>query len=149
MSDTAINILNKSETYLLETALAIQSRKFEKALASDSGVHFMEHAKNLYTDDSAFEKLRLFLYAIANFAKSEEIGGIHDCLEATSKLQLPNRPMGRDIQKEHNRMLSRYNIAYAAIKENGFEERFKTQMEPIKTKIESWYSNLSENKKPE
>lgn len=127
--------------------LTKQSRKFEKALASDSGIHFMLLAGNLpYSDDNAIEKLCLVLYAVANFAKSEEIGGIHDCLEAISMLEMPSYSMGRDINKEHNRMLSQYNRAYAAIKENGFEERFKTQMEPVKTVIENWYSNLPENK---
>ena len=130
--------------------LTKQSRKFEKALASDSGIHFMEHAKNLpYSDDNAIEKLCLVLYAIANFAKSEETGGIHDCLEAIRVLQLPNYSMGRDINEEHNRMLSRYNMAYTAIKENGFEERFKTKLKSVVTKIEDWYSNLPENKKPD
>ena len=135
--------------------LTKQSRKFEKALASDSGIHFMEHAKNLpnFGSDAigsnVIERLCLFLYAIANFAKGEEISGINDCLKTICRLQMPRYSMGRDFNEDYNCMLSRYNMAYTAIKENGFEGRFKTQLKSVETKIESWYNNLPENKKPD
>lgn len=143
-------LLERHRERNFEKELAKQSRKFEKALASDSGIHFIEHAKNLpYTDDNAIEKLCLVLYAIANFAKSEEISGIHGCFEDIRVLQMSRYSMGKDINEEHNRMLSRYNTAYTAIKENGFEERFKTELKSVAIKIEDWYSSLPENKKPD
>ena len=150
------DVLSQFETLKQDTNENIKKTKadLKKALAVDSGIHFMEHAKNLpnFGSDAigsnVIERLSLVLYAVESFAKGEETSGISDCLEAISVLQLPRYSMGRDYNEDHNRMLSQYNMAYTAIKENGFEEKFKIQLKSIEKKIGDWYSNLPENKKP-
>ncbi|MCK4913572.1 MAG: hypothetical protein KAI59_05380 [Planctomycetes bacterium] len=120
-------------------------RKFEKALASDSAIHFLEHAKNLPGNDNYnIDAFCLTLLSAKQFAKAENISGIHLCFDAINVLQLPKVSFGKDIEKEHSRLLSRYDMAYTAIKESGFEKDFTTQLKSIKTKIEEWYGHLKD-----
>ena len=146
------SLIAEKDSILTQTKEEIRQlgRKFEKALASDSGIHFMQHAKNLPNNESyTIDAFCLILLAANKFAEAEEISGIHECFNVINVLQLPKYSMGRDIKEEHARMLSRYDMLHAAIKENGFEQKFTTQLKSIETKIENWYSNLPENKKSE
>jgi len=128
--------------------LGIQSRKFEKALAADSGIHFLEHAKGLPpSEEYSIDALCLVLLAIEKFAEAEEINGIYLCAEAIESLQLPRYSLGRDIEDQHNNLSYRYDMACTAIKESGFEKKLASQLKSVKTKIEEWYSNLPENRK--
>lgn len=114
-----------------------------KALAADSAIHFLEHAKNL-PDDACYsiDRFCLVLLAAKHFAEAGEINGIHLSFEAVKVLQLPKASYGKDIENEHDRLLSRYNMAYTAIKESDFEKKLTTQLKSIKTKIDEWYGNL-------
>lgn len=146
------SLIAEKDSILTQTKEEIKQlgRKFEKALASDSAIHFMEHAKNLPNyEGNAIDAFCLLLLAAKNIAKTEEISGIHECFNAIDVLQLPKYSMGRDIKEEHARMLSRYDMLHTAIRESDFEKKFTTQLKSIETKIKNWYSNLPENKKSE
>jgi len=115
------SLIAEKDSILTQTKEEIRQlgRKFEKALASDSGIHFMQHAKNLPNNESyTIDAFCLILLAANKFAEAEEISGIHECFNVINVLQLPKYSMGRDIKEEHARMLSRYDMLHAAIKES-------------------------------
>lgn len=144
------SLIAEKESILTQTKEEIKQmgRKFEKALASDSAIHFLEHAKNLPSyEGNAIDAFCLTLLSIKKFAEAEDINGIQVCFEVIEKLQLPKYSLGRNIESDHSMFLSRYDMVYNAIRESGFEKKFTTQLKSIKTKIKNWYSNLPENKK--
>ncbi|NQT03923.1 MAG: hypothetical protein HQ580_17995 [Planctomycetes bacterium] len=146
------SLIAEKDSILTQTKEEIKQmgRKFEKALAADSAIHFLEHAKNLpnYEGDT-IDAFCLALLSTMKFAEAEDINGIHLCFEAIEKLQLPMYSLGRNIESDHSMFLSRYDMVYTAIRESGFEKKFTTQLKSIETKIKNWYSNLPENKKSE
>jgi len=120
-------------------------RKFEKALAAKSAMHFMELAKNQpYNDGYNLDNLCLFLLVAKEFAEAEDINGIYRSLESIEAMQLPKVSFGKNIEREHAKLLSQYDMAYTAIKECGFEKQFTTQFNSIKTKIEDWHRHLKD-----
>ncbi len=120
-------------------------RKFEKALAAESAEHFMELAKNqLDNDGYNLDKLCLFLLAAKKFAEAEDIKEISRSLEAIEAMQLPKHSFGKNIEREHAKLLLQYDMAYTAIKERGFKNQFTTQFNSIKTKIEDWHHHLKD-----
>ena len=141
------SLIAEKDTILKQTKEEITQleRKFGKALAADSAMHFLEHAKNLpYNDGYNIDTFCLFLLAAKRFAEAEDINGIHRSLEAIEAMKLPKCSFDKDIEKEHSKLLSQYNMAYTTIKERGFENQFTTQFNSIKTKIEDWYSHLKD-----
>jgi hypothetical protein len=141
------SLLEEKDEILKQTKEEITrlERKFEKALAAESAEHFMELAKNQpYNDGYNIDKLCLFLLAAKKFAEAEDINGIYRSLEAIEAMQLPKVSFGKDIEREHAKLLSQYDMAYTAIKECGFEKRFTTQFNSIKTKIEDWHRHLKD-----
>jgi len=76
--------------------LVTQSLKFEKALADDSAIHFLEHAKGLLHDESfVIDKFSLLLLSAERFAEAENINGIHRDFEFIKALQMPRYSLGR------------------------------------------------------
>lgn len=130
--------------------LETQSRKFDKALADDSAIHFLEHAKGLPDYESfPIDKFSLLLLSAKRFAESENINGIHRSFEFIKALKMPTNPFSRNIESQHDMLLSQYHMTCKAIRKSGFEKEFATQLKSIETKIRNWYSNLSKNKKPQ
>lgn len=129
--------------------LVAQSLKFEKALADDSAIHFLEHAKGLLYDESfVIDKFSLLLLSAKRFAEAENINGIYRGFEFIKALQMPRYSLGRDIKSQYDMLLSRYDMVCIAIRKSGFEKEFATQLESIKKKIEDWYKALPENRGP-
>ena len=139
------SLISEKDEILKQTKEEIKQleRNVRKALAADSAIHFLEHAKNLPTDDGYnIDKFCLVLMAAKNFAVAGEINGIHLSFEAVKMLKLPKVSYGKDIEDEHDRLLFRYDMAYTAIKEGDFEKVLTNQLKSIKKKIDEWYSNL-------
>jgi len=117
------SLIAEKDSILTQTKEEIKQmgRKFEKALAADSAIHFLEHAKNLpnYEGDT-IDAFCLALLSTMKFAEAEDINGIHLCFEAIEKLQLPMYTLGRNIESDHSMFLSRYDMVYTAIRESGF-----------------------------
>ena len=104
------SLIAEKDSLLTQTKEQIKQlgRKFEKALAADSGIHYLEHAKNLpdYQGDS-IDAFCLVLLSAKKFAEAEDINGVHLCFEAIESLQLPKYSLGRNIESDHSTFLSR------------------------------------------
>jgi len=139
------SLISEKDEIIKQTKEEIKQleRNVRKALAADSAIHFLEHAKNL-PDDVCYsiDRFCLVLLAAKHFAEAGEINGIHLSFEAIKVLQMPKVSYGKDIENEHDRLSSRYDMAYTAIKESGFDEKFTTQLKSIEKKIEEWYGHL-------